>query len=312
MSATLRIEEPRKLDAIVNLLARRLPDWGYRQTAAEESGLPGAQYSGDARTGWRTLVREASERGRVVELVRAAAAQALDDPELARLATGIELGRVDVASPVEKAAPFVALGGLGAAGLAVSVGVVGVIWVASSLLGSGPVEVPLAPAPIAAPQPVPVVAAVAEPAPVAHAEPTGGSIPTEVQPPGQPEPQPEPEPARVLPVPPPNANWTLEEKARMGPGRCSSPEGQVVGYAFYDMKKPARRMTEWKLSRDLNVRSEYPSKKNGWDVQGTEVVCVLLEGSTIEIHPSAPPMRIEGGAWWIPVIGGAARGPSSR
>ncbi len=310
MSAgTIRLNEsPRQFDRLVSLLAARLPDWGYRQTAAEESGLPAAQYSGDPKTGWRTLVREAVDKDRVVHLLRAAADLAKEDLELADLANRAEEGQL--ALPVVVPPP--AALALGAAGVALVGAAVVTLGLTAYALNVG------APEAVAASAPPPVVVsaisvtpAVTPPTAVVAAAPLADAPLADE---GTAE-----EPIEEHPVEPPKAapaavamatvEYTPVDPSKLGVTACAEPRGKVVGYVFYDMRPPRSSAQVWTLTRDLNVRQDFPKASNHWNIQASEIVCVLLEGTQLHLDPGAPAIRVEGGAWWLPVVGGSAHAP---
>jgi len=267
-----------QIDALVRLLARRFPDWDFRQMAATESGLPGAQYAGDPTTGWRTLVGEAVEVGRVPALLRAASGLGRGDAQLAALADGAELGTLTLPTHLR---PLLLAGGalfavVGAAALAL-----GGAWYAAS--GSpSPERSPIGD--------TPVVAAVASaPALDIAPEPAASAAP----------------PATVPAV------AGTDRVVGAGLAACGGTKGQVVGYIYYNQRAPVAPDEAWTTFRDLAIRDDYPRRENGWKYDRAAVVCTIYAGTVVRLDPKHPAMEVEGGAWWVPVVAGRMTEPGT-
>ena len=305
---------PQQQQALITFLSRRLPDWDQRSKVAQGAVLPEAQFAGDPRTGWSTLIVEAIDKGRLPQLLRAAANVAPGDAELAQLA--------DEASRGELVVPFnLPDRRLLVAGLAVAavLALGGLVMIGGSMFigsGSGEAVDPDPVEPIASTDAVGVTPDVEPPS--APAERVGEGDAEEAQPPEAPVEPATPPPVEVTPLPPvakpPVQEPVAPAKPKTPPTasvtsagpNCGTPAGKVVGYAFYAMDRPEFAGGVWQLTRDLNVRQQYPSKENHWSTD-SPVVCVLVNGSRLNVK--AEPVRVAGGAWWIPVVGGEATPP---
>jgi len=84
---------------------------------------------------------------------------------------------------------------------------------------------------------------------------------------------------------------------------CAEPAGQVVGYAYGGDEPLDLKNGVWVAPFAVNVRKEYPNEKNGFS-KASQRMCGLFEGTQVTVSDAL--IEVPGGAWWVPVRGGAA------
>ena len=77
-------------------------------------------------------------------------------------------------------------------------------------------------------------------------------------------------------------------------------EEGLVGYWYGGEGDPAKIGEEIVLSRDLNVRADYPDSHNRHN-RHAEVLCVLLKGQRVRL--SRDPIGVSKGHHWVPLAG---------
>lgn len=81
-------------------------------------------------------------------------------------------------------------------------------------------------------------------------------------------------------------------------GRCTDPQGGIVGYWYAGRQSPGQVGDTVHLARSINVRNAFPSADNGWN-SGGRIRCVLRPGDQVRL--SDQPIEVSGGAWWVPL-----------
>jgi outer membrane biosynthesis protein TonB len=296
--------------ALVAHLARVLPKWSDRESAARSAGLTEVQLAGDPAGVWAHLVEEAEAQGRTEALMRAAWSLRPRD-------------RVLAAAAGEEGAPLLRGSSTGMWGSLVLLMVVA----GTARLMATPEAAPeVEPVPAATPAPPPA-ALPAEPLPPPP-NPLGRQAPAgEEQPPSAEElgrlaavpdvaraeapprpPRPPPAPAEAKVVDPkaeakaadpkaadPKATPTTTAEARKG---RKDPCNGGRGYAYVTDGRAPRMGEVWSVPRSINVRADYPRADNGWNSRA-DVTCVLPPGAKVQI--AERPVPVEGGAVWVPV-----------
>lgn len=74
----------------------------------------------------------------------------------------------------------------------------------------------------------------------------------------------------------------------------------MVGWWYAGESEPGKLGYTLTLDRGVRIRSDYPRAENGWLAEAP-TRCVLGPGSRLKI--AKEPVQIEGGAWWVPVVG---------
>lgn len=319
-------------NGLARLLARSLPDWSDREAVASASSLRDVQLTGAAPRAWRALVDEAVAQGRLPALIRAAARRKPDDATLARLAGGLEHGRLLLPRPGRLALAF-------AAGVVVA-GVY--VWTTRSAPdklddGAEPVyaEDVDADRPTEPERPAVAASAEAERAPSAEAPDAAGDAATQAQAatpevaeaPGEAgreqapaaadvePPNPEPEraagadeddaraeeaaAARAPAAPPAEAAAPSEARAPT-PRPSSAPCAGQAGFAYLGADTELSVGDVWSVATAVNVRAEVPDANNDFNAR-SELRCVLPSGVRMRVEQA--PIAVPGGAYWIPVRG---------
>lgn len=293
-------------DSLVRLLAARLPAWGARADVARAAGLGDVQLTGSAGPVWGALVDEAIARDSLGALLTAAARLRAEDPELGAIARSaadgalvvphVDDNRAWIRGALIASAVVIALG-IGALGYDLLVGT-----------ESANVDAVLTPT-------VPVLPG-GEGSDADPAAASGTSTAAEPDPAPSVAPEPSAAVAPEPPTPPPDSGSAAADAARDTPpdvapteaspsstaGPCSSPAGQVVGYAYAGESSPGSAGQVWTVPRGINVRADHPRRENGWNAR-TRVVCVLPRGARVRLTEA--PVAVAGGAWWVPIQGGS-------
>lgn len=87
-------------------------------------------------------------------------------------------------------------------------------------------------------------------------------------------------------------------------GRCTVPDGGLVGYWYAGEARPGQRGELAHLSGAVNVRVDYPGAHNGY-ANGARIRCVLRAGDRVTL--SAEPIQVPGrhqSSWWVPLMSG--------
>jgi hypothetical protein len=108
--------------------------------------------------------------------------------------------------------------------------------------------------------------------------------------------QPEAQPEIAAPAPPPVVAATVAP----APG-CVTKPGAIVGYWYAGDSPPGAAGDVITMGHAVNVRTAFPQDANGYDSRSA-VACILEEGDRVTL--SKAPMRIAGGAWWVPLVTG--------
>lgn len=95
------------------------------------------------------------------------------------------------------------------------------------------------------------------------------------------------------------------ERAAVG-GRCSAPDGGVVGYWYAGVTPPEGNTVV--MERMVNVRTAYPHRDNGWNARAS-IACVLRPGDRLEL--SQEPVHVDGDRYWVPLVSGDLRLPDA-
>ncbi|MFK7930144.1 MAG: effector-associated domain EAD1-containing protein [Myxococcota bacterium] len=302
----MTLDDAQRLDLVAHL-ADRLPSYQDRSAAARGAGLGDTQLTGEAILVWALLVREAEERRRLTPLLSEAARVRPGDPVLTQLATSAADGALVVP---KRDRPGEWVRGALIAGAVVAA--LGAIALFADLSGLTQSFAPPAPAASTAP---PIAAALGTPLATPPAAPVQGSpVADAAQPSASNTPlatagdgtsaggETAPPPLEAPADPPPTTAAPSNEAT--GGGLCPGSPTQIIGYAYAGETAPA--VATWRLPAGRNVRADYPRRENSWNSR-SPVVCVLPRGSTLRIE--RPPIRVDGDAYWIPVVGGAATAP---
>jgi len=291
----------REITDLAVFFAKRFPSYEQRAALSEAAGLAGeAQLTGDARSAWTDVVRVAVQKNRLNELVERAQQQRPDDENLREMATVIRSGRR------WRKRRWGAVIGVGM----VTVGAVLVWspWSGEPTLTVDPVTSGDA---LASAEPIEPEPAAPEPEPAAP-EPE----------PAPPEPEPEPGDgdeshaggegyfAPSAPEAEDERSGALEPEIELpastpapvpgtpgSRGRCSGEPGEVVGYWFAGEQSPGAVGETYTVDGGINVRADYPSSKNGFQL--APAVCALGHGWSVRI--GLEPIFISGGAYWVPL-----------
>lgn len=84
-------------------------------------------------------------------------------------------------------------------------------------------------------------------------------------------------------------------------GRCSTPDGGLVGYWYAGEASPGHAGQTIEMSRSVYVRADYPDTHNGY-AHDAAVRCSLVEGDTVRL--SADPILVPGDRYWVPIHSG--------
>ncbi|MEZ4320274.1 MAG: hypothetical protein R3F61_22535 [Myxococcota bacterium] len=84
-------------------------------------------------------------------------------------------------------------------------------------------------------------------------------------------------------------------------GRCTSPDGGLVGYWYAGSTRPGRVGRVVTFDRAVNVRVDYPDTHNDFDTR-SHIECVLQPGDHVKL--SAAPILVPGGRYWVPLTTG--------
>jgi hypothetical protein len=272
----MRLDESDR-QRLARAFAATLPTWADREAVASRAGLTDVQLTGEPEPAWRLLVDEAAERGRVVNLARAAARHRSGDATLATIAAGLENGVV--VTPSDSAPRLAAVAG----GFVVLV----VVWFAVTTNQSTTM-----PPPQAAPtlQAETRKAARPAPAPSTPIPEVVPSSPPEVVPP---EETPPPEPVEA------EADDAADVSALDGFGETEACKG-VEGYLYMGKTISVKKGDVWRAPKWLNVRADHPRFENQWKMS-PEIRCVLPEGYAVRLVEA--PIPVAGGAYWVHVKG---------
>ncbi len=278
---------------LIKLLAARLPAWEARHAVVQKSGLKDAQLTGSPAESWSMLIKQARSQQRLEDFLWAAAKQAPGDKHLRIVAQSAVEGQIRFsrwATVIRVLATVLA------------VGLCYQLWGLLPGDSSHPqdasepiaaadapaqdekeVEVLTAEVVEKAPEPVEAVATkpVVTPKPVAKprvaAKPQVAAKPTSTKHTSQP------------------GDWKRRP--------CAEPAGKVVGYAYGGDEPLEVKNGVWVAPFAVNVRKEYPSEKNGFS-KASERMCGLFQGTQVTVTDAL--VEVPGGAWWVPVRGGAA------
>lgn len=280
----MTLDDAQRHDLVAHL-AQRLPGFGERSAAARDAGLGDTQLTGEPAQAWAMLVEAAVQRHRLPRLLSAAARQRPGDALLMGLATSAADGALVVPRRDD---PKAWVRGAAIAGAVVLL--LGIVALVADLSGLASMGRPVDPGP---------------------AE-VGASLtpPNNPTPPGSEE-HADPAPADRAPATVPAAAPAVEPPTPPADGAggvegelCPGKPTEIVGYVYSGKTAPPG--LTWRLSATRNVRVDYPRRENRWN-SGTRVVCVLPRGATLRVE--RPPVLVEGGAYWVPVVGGAATPP---
>ncbi len=278
---------------LAELLSDRLIGFATRRATADAAGMSDAQVAGEPVTSWRLLIDEALERGRFLQLLKAAARQAPGDVDLDALAESAERGALHLPEPPPPPPPWRVLvfGTIGA------LAIVGVVFLLASWLqrAGGPDD----DAGVATTGEAPKVEVRSglKPAPKPSPRPTAPAPPPEPEVEPEPEPAPKLRPGKFIKIPEPPEPAAPEPAAPTEPTTASV--SGCSGYAYAGTARPGVSGGQWTLTGGVNVRAWYPTAENGFDARGT-LVCTLAAGATV---PVGEPIEVPGGAWWVPVLG---------
>lgn len=307
---------------LAQFFAKRFPQPHQRRELVDTARVVFREpATGGAFEAWALLLTRTQEQSALERLASAAARQDSDDENL-QAVCALLAGRPWPPQPASQRRSGLLLSGgallLGAAAAAALVFFTGgdpaptapeaTPETTTAALQADPPAV-AAPAPPAEPAPAPAEAR-PTPAPVAAAAP-----PPEPEPEPAPEPQPEPEPAPPAPAvaqssprsadaPPP-----LPATRAHHSGRCTVPDGGLVGYYYAGREAPGSKGQTIRVDRTAYVRADYPDRHNRYDRKAA-VRCSVLEGDQLLL--TAAPIQVPGDAYWVPVYSGAISGGTAQ
>ena len=280
---------------LVKLLAARLPAWEARHAVVQKSGLKDAQLTGSPAESWSILIKQARSQQRLEDFLWAAAKQAPNDKHLRIVAQSAVEGQIRFSrwATVIRVLATVVVIGLGYQ-------VWGLLPGDASPPEASSEPVAVADAPVQAEKEVEVVTAevveeVPKPAEAVAAKPVEKPVVT-------PTPKPKVS-AKPKAVAKPTSSGRKPQPGDWKRRPCSEPAGELVGYAYGGDEPLEVKDGVWVAPFAVNVRKEYPSEKNGFS-KASERMCGLFEGTQVTVTDAL--IEVPGGAWWVPVRGGAA------
>lgn len=268
----------RDLERLARLLEIRLPSYDDRISVATRAGLASeVQATGDALEAWRDILVTASEKDRLLELLRILS-RALPDERYIQ----VLLGRLGAPEGARSLARTLLVGAL----------ILALLSLLLVFLFRAPQE--------QAPEPETPGASSTQP--LAPLEPPALVVPADPPAPPPQEAAAEPPPDKPPQEPPREPAPLPAEKSSIS-GNCRAPMGQLVGY-WYAAERPGGPGEIITLEQGANVRQDYPRRENSWNARAP-FVCGLLAGTQLRL--SQEPIRMPRGDWWVPIQGGDVR-----